>query len=196
MKTPLRAFAGLAVFSVAFLSAGESAAEGWSVSLYAGPWTDRYTSEIFFHGQVTPIAGLAAIAVDGSLFHIGKNFAFEVEAQYVRHFSGYEDNTFALGIGIRYAIPKREGWMPMSFALYIGPSYSQNPHMRITDHDYAGPGENFLNYLSVEIAIGIPGHDHWDAIGRYFHRSSTFGVYHGHITDEGSGIGLGVRRRF
>jgi hypothetical protein len=52
-----------------------------------------------------------------------------------------------------------------------------------------------LNYVSVELAIGIPSAPGWDIDLRTFHRSGAWGIYT-LDADESTMIGIGVRRRF
>jgi len=128
---------------------------------------------------------------------LGSGFTFEAEAQYVREFAGNDDNTFAFGIGVGHADFPWKDVFPTSLAFYSGPSYSTDPQIIPGSATKLRPesrSKHFLNYVGVELAVGLAALPNWALVGRYFHRSGVFGL----ITniDEGSAIGLGIRREF
>jgi len=174
---------------------GAGAEEGnlWSATLYAGPATNNYTSQIF-HGDFGIEGPALGFALDRHLFDLGAGFSLLAEGQAVHYFLSPPTTTFGLGLGIKYDLLSIAPEVPVTVALYMGPSYSIDPPL-----DANGPEiparHRFLNYLSSEVNIGIPHAPDWSVSIRSFHRSGMYGLYARGI-DEGSTIGIGIRHIF
>jgi len=165
----------------------------WSVSLYAGPSTNYIFTEVVagrFHWADT----MVGLAVDRKLAYLGWGWSLNGEGQITQHFLGHTYNTAALGLGLEFDhFPWSES-LPTSFAFYTGPSYTTNAPQQYPRFEW-GSKKALLNYVSVELAIGIPNAPNWDVEIRTFHRSGAWGIYT-LDADENSVIGIGIRHRF
>ena len=165
---------------------------GWSATLYGGPWTQRVVSQIVEDGNYDVSGAMAGLAVDRRLLAFGAGFSLAAEGEVTQNFAGPAFTTFAFGLGVRY---DNFPWdLPTSIAAFSGPSYAIDPPIEQYQTDrHQHP---FLNYVALELAVGVPHHArHWDAVIRIFHRSGAWGVYSINA-DEGSTIGVGIRARF
>ncbi|HEY2884098.1 MAG TPA: hypothetical protein VGJ08_02660 [Rhizomicrobium sp.] len=165
----------------------------WSLSLYAGPSTNYIFTEVVagrFHWADT----MVGVALDRNLAYLGWGWSLNGEAQITQHFMGHTYNTAALGLGLEFDhFPWSES-VPTSFAFYTGPSYTTNAPQQYS-RSLWGSKKALLNYVSVELAFGIPNAANWDVEFRTFHRSGAWGIYT-LDADENSMIGIGIRHRF
>jgi len=165
----------------------------WSLSLYAGPSTNYIFTEVVagrFHWADT----MVGVALDRNLAYLGWGWSLNGEAQITQHFMGHTYNTAALGLGLEFDhFPWSES-VPTSFAFYTGPSYTTNAPQQYS-RSLWGNKKALLNYVSVELAFGIPNAANWDVEFRTFHRSGAWGIYT-LDADENSMIGIGIRHRF
>lgn len=187
--------AGVAVLT-AFVAAPAWAGDGhtgWSTVLYGGIASNSRASDIV-SGNGNLDGGMAGLAVDKSLLNLGWDIHVGAEAEITEYFAGDTYTVGSLGLGLRFG---RFPWNNTSLAIYSGPSYALDPP-RVPDYKY-GPSyrmRKFLNYIGIEFAMAIPGHEqHWDAVLRIYHRSGAWGVYSNNV-DEGSVLGVGIRARF
>jgi|SRR5579872_5572499 len=165
----------------------------WSLSLYAGPSTNYIFTEVMagrFHWADT----MVGVAVDRKLAYLGWGWTLNAEGQITQHFLGHTYNTAALGLGLEFDQFPWSETLPTSFAFYTGPSYTTNPPEQYPRAEW-GSKKSLLNYVSVELAFGIPNAPRWDFEIRTFHRSGAWGIYT-LDADENSVIGIGIRRRF
>lgn len=164
----------------------------WSATLYAGPATNNYASQIF-HGEFHIQGPMAGLAIDRDLFYLGAGFRIVGEAQATHYFLDPPTSTFAVGLGLKYDRLSLGPNIPVTVALYLGPSYSIDPPLYPTGTGFVR--YRFLNYLSSEATFGIPGAPHWAISLRTFHRSGMYGLYARDV-DEGTMIGIGIRHNF
>ncbi len=164
----------------------------WSVTAFGGPWTQRIVSEIVIDGNYDVSGGLIGVAVDRHLARLGWGFSLAGEGVLTQNFDGPVFTTVGAGLGLRF--DSIAGHIPISVAAYTGPSYAFHPPVEQYNTDRRQ--HPFLNYVAVELAIGIPRHEnHWDAVLRIFHRSGAWGLYSPNA-DEGSTVGVGLRAKF
>ncbi len=188
----------LAAFAIAMLSltaASQGAwAKGtlWSATLYAGPASNDFASQIV-SGKFRVEGAMAGVALDRNLAYLGAGFKLVAEAQATHYFMDRPTTTFSAGLGIKYDALSAGPGMPVAVAFYMGPSYAIDPPLYIVGGTTRQP--RVLNYLSAEITIGLPHARGWDLVFREFHRSGMYGLYAKDV-DEGSMIGVGIRHRF
>jgi hypothetical protein len=182
-------FALVLLSSPAFAGNGDT---GWSATFYGGPWTQHVVSDIVSKGDYKVEGALVGLDVDRRIFRLGWGFDFGAEGQVTQNFDGPSFTTFALGIGLRWNMPTD---LPMSVAVYSGPSYAINPP--IEDYYHTDRKQHkFLNYVGMEFALAVPfDPKHWDVVARIDHRSGVWGVYSDNA-DEGTVVGVGIRARF
>jgi hypothetical protein len=186
-KFIIRTYAiALIAIAIATFASSDAQAESarQSVTVYGGPATRRYVSEIFLHGHFDVDGTTLGLAYDRRVFDLGAGFALEIEVQVTHFFMSFPYTSVAAGVGIRYDTSRWIG-RRSSFAVYSGPSYAD---------DGGSKNGRFLEYVTVQFAVSI-NRSPWDGVIRMYHRSGTFGLY-GKDTDAGSMLGIGLRRRF
>lgn len=171
----------------------------WSATLYGGPSSDKFITKFYRDGNLEPDGGMVALAVDRRLATLGWGLTFEGEGQVVQSTAhGQGDTVFALGIGFRFHDFPWSDRLPTSLAVYSGPSYATSPPasgIGNEDQPIAFRRVRYLNYVSVEFAMAIPGTDNFDGVFRMFHRSGMYGLYSS-APDTSTAFGLGLRTRF
>lgn len=180
-----------ALAAAAALWAGAASAESpWSATLYAGPSSTKFVTQIL-GGDFEVNGGMVGLAVDRGLFKLGGGVSLAAEAQVTQFFGDYSYSTGAFGIGIRFDEFPWSDSVPTTFAIYTGPSYAPNAPIIKDPVPHQDP--KFLNFVSVEAGVGL--NRKWDAVLRIYHRSGAWGAY-SNTADVGTMIGLGFRRRF
>lgn len=139
---------------------------------------------------------MIGLAVDRQLGELGWGFSLDGEGQ-VTHFAGDRNyTTLNLGLGLRFHdFP----WAaPTSVALFTGPSWADRPPLIGTGSFHGTPikfgRRKFLEYVGAEFAISISQDHDWSGLVRFYHRSGAFGLFADNA-DEGSMVGIGIRRR-
>lgn len=170
----------------------------WSATLYAGAATNKFATHIFSAGGFEPDGAMMGVAPDVKLATPGWGFTLEAEGQLTQYVLGHDYQTVALGIGLRFHNFPWSDRLATSLAIYTGPSYATNPPAEGIGFENTPVGferKHLLNYVSIEYAMAVSRASPWDICFRAYHRSGAFGVY-SHGADEGTTLGLGVRRRF
>jgi hypothetical protein len=162
----------------------------WSATLYAGPASTAFVTQIL-GGKFDVNGGMAGLAVDRGLFRLGSGISLAGEMQVTQFFGKYTYNTAAIGIGLRFDDLPWNDTVPMSIALYTGPSYAWNAPLILDPKPHQDP--KFLNYVSLEFDFTM--NRNWDFAVRAYHRSGAWGTY-SNTADVGSMIGIGIRRKF
>ena len=185
IRTTISTMVGLAMLPISCAQAQDASQ---SLTLYGGPATRRYVSDIFLHGNFDLDGVLLGVAYDRRLAALGGGFTFEGELQVNHLFMDHSYSSISGGAGLRYDTTRWIG-RPSSFAVYTGPSYADDGAQS------TGKRNHFLEYVSLEFAVSSINKSNWDGVIRMYHRSGAFGVY-GKNTDTGSTFGIGIRRRF
>jgi hypothetical protein len=178
--------------AVALLWAGtaEAANGPWSVTLYAGPSSTAFVTQIL-SGRFDVNGGMVGLAVDRGLFRLGSGISLAAELQVTDFFGKYAYQTGAFGLGFRFDEFPWSDSLPTTIGIYSGPSYAPNAPLILDPTPHQDP--KFLNFVSIEIGFGL--NRNWDAGLRIYHRSGAWGTY-SNTADVGSMIGLALRRRF
>jgi len=183
----------VSLFGAAALLCGGSASAGnspWSATLYVGPSSTQFVTQIL-SGNFDVNGGMVGLAVDRGLFRLGSGISLAAELQVTDFFGKYAYQTGAFGLGLRFDEFPWSDTVPMSIAIYTGPSYAPNAPLIEDPQPHQDP--KFLNFVSLEFAFQM--NDDWDAALRIYHRSGAWGAY-SNTADVGSTIGIGLRRRF
>jgi hypothetical protein len=178
---------GAALLWSSCASAGNSP---WSATLYVGPSSTQFVTQIL-GGNFDVNGGMVGLAVDRGLFRLGSGISLAAELQVTDFFGKYAYQTGAFGLGLRFDEFPWSDTVPMSIAIYTGPSYAPNAPLILDPQPHQDP--KFLNFVSLEFAFQM--NNDWDAALRIYHRSGAWGVY-SNTADVGSTIGIGLRRRF
>jgi hypothetical protein len=176
------------------LSVAAAHADGpWSATLYAGPATNRIFSQIVTDGKFDANSAMVGLSLDRQLIYFGSGVSIFGEAQVTEYMLGQSDTTADLGLGLGFTHFPWSRYFPMSLRFSTGPSYATNPPLYYGG--YLGHRKALLNYVGIEWAVPIPHAQGWDGALRIFHRSGAWGLYTKDV-DEGTTIGIGIRRRF
>ncbi|MBW2355547.1 MAG: hypothetical protein JRF23_02040 [Deltaproteobacteria bacterium] len=114
---------------------------------------------------------------------------FEVEGQAVKHFGDQDNEELNALIVARWLPFPWDRFLDTSFAVGEGVSYAT------TDPSLENKGQQWLNYILLELAFAAPSRPQWEAVIRVHHRSGVFGLYNG-VRDASNALGVGIRYRF
>jgi len=183
---------GVFVGAAALLWSGAASASRttWSATLYAGPSSTAFVTQIL-DGKFDVNGGMIGLAVDRGLFRLAPGISIAGEMQVTSFFGKYAYQTGALGLGLRFDGFPWEDTVPMTFAIFTGPSYAPNAPLILDPKPHQDP--KFLNYVSLELGVGMSRD--WDMTFRAYHRSGAWGLY-SNTADTGSMLGIGFRRKF
>lgn len=168
----------------------------WSATVYFGPSTTKYFGAILSSGNFEPTGGMLGLALDGRLLNLGQGISVGGEAQITEYFLGHRNTSFAFGLGFQLNEPFGLGRTRVS--VYDGPSYALDPpDSAIAYHGevYRPTRKKFLNYISLEIAVGLSRRSNWAAVIRAYHRSGAWGLY-STGDDDGMAVGVGLKYLF
>lgn len=160
----------------------------WSATLYTGVASNRNFTDILEHGFSVQNA-MIGFSLNRKLIDLGGRVSLSAEGQITQYTLGHNYESAALGIGVEFS---RFPWRwPTTLSIYTGPSYAINP---VTTAKHF-KGKALLNYLGMELAVGLSKRNNWDGVVRIYHRSGMWGIYSLNY-DENSMIGIGIRHRF
>ena len=169
----------------------------WSVTLYAGPATNKYAGAIIQSGlNYHPTAAAIGLDIDRRLIYLGGDLWIGWDAQGAQYLFGHED--LAYGTGLGFLVNDPFGWRNTKFSIYDGPSWDTDPpyiEIGYKEKVYPAARQRFLNYVSIDFAAQLPHAEKWDGVFQIYHRSGMFGVY-SIGDDENTIVGFGIRRRF
>jgi hypothetical protein len=166
-------------------------ARGWTASVFAGPWSNNDSSEIFLEQQWRTDSWAIGVAGGKELIRWDAKLALETELHAVRHVAGEDHWIFAGLLVARWLQFPWNDIVETTAAIGYGPSYStKEPPPGSED------GSQLVTGLIIELTFAEPGSS-WDGFFRYQHRSSSFGLLGGEgPQDEGTGPMLGIRYSF
>lgn len=168
----------------------------WSVTVYAGPSTDKYFGAVFTSGNMHPTSVLFGATINRRLLYLGHDIWLGSEAQIAQYWFGHHDTEFGAGPGL--LINEPFGIPRTALSFYDGPSWDTDPADKAVGYGnkvFNAQRQQFLNYIDIEYAVALSPTGKWDGVFRFFHRSGMFGVY-SVGDDAGLAFGLGVRYRF
>jgi hypothetical protein len=192
----LRIIAAICVTAVVAVMPASARERPWSVSVYYGPASTKYFCAFLQDWNMHPTATMLGVALDRRLVDLGYDISLAAEVQAGTYFFGHTNVTYGAGLGLQFGRPF--GFDSARFSIYIGPSYATDPpyvSIGYKHRTYPAARDAFLNFVSFELAVGLPGSENWDGVFRMYHRSGMFGVY-SNSDDDGLMFGLGVRYRF
>ena len=148
----------------------------WFLTVYGGAHAQDDIGDVFaFKAKFEDNDYIAVAALARQFWRYKKFISFEVEGQIGKHFN---NDTFwefnGLIIGRWHAFPWNK-YVDTSVAVGDGLSYyTEVSKVEKEDDDDA---QKTLNYLMLELALGLPKYPRWDMVLRIHHRSSIFGLY-------------------
>jgi hypothetical protein len=156
----------------------------WLLTLGNGVHTTRTIGKATFNipGQFTDHY-LHGFALSRELGSFGRLFAWEVEGMLAWHRdrrSGarqdYTESTVAALV--RYRSFPWSHHLPISVALGNGLSFTSD-RPRVEEDFREGRTRHLLNYIALELAVGLPWGEGLELAYRIHHRSGVFGLYGG-----------------
>lgn len=147
----------------------------WFLTAYAGAHAqDDFQDVVTFQPTFEDNAYIGVVALARELWHYKKFFSFELEGQVAKHFNKDTHWEFVgVLIGRWHYFPWNK-YVDTSLAIGDGMSYYTDiSEVEKEDDDDA---QRTLNYLLVEVALGLPQYPRWDLVFRIHHRSSVFGL--------------------
>lgn len=165
--------------------------EGWSLSAFAGPWSNNASSEIFFEREWRSDSWAIGAGAAKELMRWDDRFALEAELQAARHIAGESHWVFSGLVVARFLDFPWNEHVETTAALGYGPSFATTDPGSDTD---SGEGRLIAGVM-VELTFAPPD-SNWAGLIRYQHRSSSFGVFSDGQQDEGTGPMVGLRYQF
>ena len=170
---------------------GNWLSRGWSISGFAGPWTNTESSDIFLEQEWRTDSWIIGLAGGKELFRWNNQLALEAEVHVVRHVAG-ESSWAVAGLAVaRWLDFPWNDTVDTTFAAGFGPSYSTGEPTDVEVEDAA----QLVAGLFLELTLGPPDAG-WSGVIRYQHRSSAFGLFGDGAQDEGTGPVFGMKYRF
>jgi hypothetical protein len=147
----------------------------WFLTAYGGAHAqDDFNDVVTLQPSFEDNAYIGVVALARELWHYKKYLSFELEGQVAKHFN--KDTHWEIVgvlIGRWHYFPWNK-YVDTSFAVGDGVSYYTDvSEVEKEDDDDA---QRTLNYLLLELALGLPEYPKWDFVLRLHHRSSVFGL--------------------
>jgi len=179
------------IFSPAFWPAAE--AKDWAVTAYGAVQAHSLLHEMFYDPDFDSSYKFVAVALNRKIGSMGEHLDFEGEAQVVKHFGGQHHLEFN---GLLIARWNRFPWdRHLDTSLAVGEGLSlatETPEIEALRHEKTSA---FLNYLLIEVSLGLPDLPSWSLVWRIHHRSGVFGLFHG-VHGASNAMGAGVSYHF
>ena len=147
----------------------------WFLTAYAGAHAqDDINDVLTFQPSFEDNAYVGAVALGRELWHYKKYLSFELEGQVAKHFNKDTHWEFVGVLIGRWNHFPWDKYVDTSFAIGDGISYYTDVSEVEKDDD--DDAQRVLNYLLLELALGLPEYPKWDFVLRLHHRSSVFGL--------------------
>ncbi len=178
------------LLGVALLLPAAAAAEPqWGATLFGAELTISSFGDTLFGEASYDDSYLVGLGLSRKVGGYKDLIGFEVEGQAVKHFGDQDHEEFNALIVARWLPFPWDRFLDTSFAVGEGVSYATaDPYLE-------DKGQQWLNYILLEIAFAVPSQPRWDLVVRVHHRSGIFGLYNG-VRDASNGLGVGIRYRF
>ncbi len=148
----------------------------WFLTAYAGAHAqDDINDVVTLQPKFEDNAYIGVVALARELWHYEKYLSFELEGQVAKHFNKDTQWEFVGVLIGRWHYFPWNNYVNTSFAVGDGMSYyTKVSEVEEEDDEDA---QQALNYLLIEVALGLPEYPKWDLVFRIHHRSSVFGLY-------------------
>jgi len=147
----------------------------WFLTAYAGAHAqDDINDVVTFQPKFEDNAYIGVVALAREIGHYKKYLSFELEGQVAKHFNKDTHWEFVGALIGRWNYFPWDKYVDTSLAIGDGISYYTDVSEVEKDDD--DDAQRALNYLLVEVALGLPEYPKWDLVFRIHHRSSVFGL--------------------
>ena len=177
------------VASTLLIPAAALAEPQWGATLFGARLTINSFGDTLFGEATYEDSHLVGLGVSRKIGTYKNLIGFEVEGQAVKHFGDQDHEEFNVLIVARWLPFPWDRFLDTSFAVGEGISYAA------TDPILENKGQQWLNYILLELAFAAPSLPKWEAVIRVHHRSGVFGLYKG-VRDASNALGFGIRYRF
>jgi hypothetical protein len=173
----------------------DAADDTWFVGIYGGQYSDTALNEIVRLGTDFQDSYVYVLSVGKQLGVYKETIGYELEGQVGVH-SGEQDHAEAnCAFTLRWLPFVWDKYLDTSFAFGNGVSYaSADPPLEARESDDQRTNQ-WLYYISVELAFALPKVPQWETFVRIHHRSSVFGLIGG-ISSGSNFVGCGLRYHF
>ena len=147
----------------------------WFLTAYAGAHAqDDFNDVVTFQPSFEDNAYIGVMALGREWWQYKKYLSFELEGQIAKHFNKDTHWEFVGVLIGRWNYFPWDKFVDTSFAVGDGISYYTDvSEVEKNDDDDA---QRTLNYLLLELALGLPEYPRWNLVLRLHHRSSVFGL--------------------
>ena len=147
----------------------------WFLTAYAGAHAqDDFQDVVTFQPKFEDNAYVGVVALAREFWHYKKYLSFELEGQVAKHFNTDTQWEFVGVLIGRWNYFPWDQYVDTSLAVGDGISYYTDVSEVEKEDDE--DAQRALNYLLVEVALGLPEYPRWDLVFRIHHRSSVFGL--------------------
>ena len=170
----------------------------WQLTAYAARYSPERMIDILRAGPRFDErrAYISALAMGYEVGRTGDYLHWELEGQLVQHHRYQDHHEFNALVIARWTRFPWDHRVRTSIAFGEGLSYaSAVPPIEPRGDRDGGESARLLNYLLVELELGLPHSPQWGLVARLHHRSGVFGLYNG-VNGGSNYIGGGLRYRF
>lgn len=179
----------LLVAGLLLFPAAAAAEPQWGATLYGARLTINSFGDTLFGEARYGDSHLVGLGLSRKIGAYKDLVGFEVEGQAVKHFGDQDHEEFNALIVARWLAFPWDRYLDTSFAVGEGISYAT------AEPALEDKGQQWLNYILLELAFAAPSLPQWEAVVRVHHRSGVFGLYNG-VRDASNALGFGLRYRF
>ena len=165
----------------------------WHLTLYAGIQAQDSLRDVYtFQARFVDDTYMVDLALARDFYQYKDWLRFELEGQVAKHFGRKDDQWEFVGLVIlRWLAFPWDDTLDTSLALGEGLSY----YTKVSEIELeeSPDAQKVLNYLLIEVTLGLPDYPQWDLSLRIHHRSGIWGL----VGESGSNIlCAGVRYSF
>jgi len=180
------------------LCAGCAAPGDRAVTVFGGQYANEelFSKILLFKGLDLQDSYMVAGAYSQKIGQWPRQVRWELEGQVVKHFEG-QDNWEVNGLIVARweAFPWSET-VPTTFAIGEGFSYALSvPELEDEILAPEGGTSQYLNYLMLELTMGLLPWEGWSVVTRIHHRSGIFGLI-GDVEEGSNFMTIGLRYQF
>ena len=147
----------------------------WFVTAYGGAHAqDDINDVLTFQPKFEDNAYIGVLALARELWHYKNYLSLELEGQVGKHFNRDTHWEF---VGVLIGRWHHFPWNHyVNTSLAVGDGISYYTEVSEVEEDDDDDAQRALNYLLLELTLGLPKYPKWDFVVRVHHRSSVFGL--------------------
>lgn len=148
----------------------------WFLTAYSGTGTVEDVADVLIsQASYSYESYIGVIALGRELWRYKDWAGIEVEMQAVKHFGEMNHWEFNIPFSLRWHPFPWDEYLDTSLAMGYGLSYATDvPEL---EESNGLKSANFMNYLLLELSLGLPQYPQWDFVLRLHHRSGGYGMF-------------------